>query len=273
MIKNEKLELAQRYLTEMLKDFVAFCDTNEVPYYIFAGTLLGAVRHQGFVPWDVDIDIILYRNDYERLLRLLKEKEHNFILSVPGDKNHYSPHALLYSKTIKITTSDKKNGKNIKIPLYIDLFPLDYTSADINIQKKQAKVQKRLKSLLYLKRGVTERTSLFARTYVYLRTLILKIVPLKTISLALQKNMQKYSNEKSSHIVINMASHYDYFRVMETDDIYGKPTKIKFNGLDVTGPEKAEEHLIKYYRNYQVLPNEDAQNRSAQFIVNCEKVN
>lgn len=272
MIKNEKLELAQKYLTEMLKDFVEFCDVNKIPYYIFAGTLLGAVRHKGFVPWDVDIDIILYRNDYERLLRLLKEKDNNFILSVPGDKKHYSPHALLYSKTIEITTRDKKNGKNIKTPLYIDLFPLDYTSSDINKQIRQAKEQKRIKDLLYLKRGVTERTSTFARIYVYLRTLLLTILPLKALSLALQKNMQKYSNEKDSHVVVNMASHYDYFRVMETDDIYGKPTKIKFNGLDVTGPEKAEKHLEKYYRNYKILPSEGAQNNSAQFIINCEKI-
>lgn len=58
----------QTLLLEMLKDFDAVCRKHHISYQLFAGTALGAVRHHGFIPWDDDVDVILMRSEYDRLL-------------------------------------------------------------------------------------------------------------------------------------------------------------------------------------------------------------
>ena len=58
----------------ILNDFINICDENNIDYYLFFGTEIGAVRHQGFIPWDDDIDVILFREDYEKFLKVMEEK-------------------------------------------------------------------------------------------------------------------------------------------------------------------------------------------------------
>ena len=62
----------QTRLLEMLTWLVKYIDEHELRYYVIGGTMLGAVRHKGFIPWDDDIDIAMPRKDYEELIRLLK---------------------------------------------------------------------------------------------------------------------------------------------------------------------------------------------------------
>ena len=65
---NEKLSPIQKVLLETFKAFVQFCKENDIKYYAASGTMLGAVRHKGFIPWDDDIDVFLLPEDYEKLL-------------------------------------------------------------------------------------------------------------------------------------------------------------------------------------------------------------
>ena len=64
----------QKEELNILKETIKFLNKNNIKYYIFYGTLLGAVRHQGFIPWDNDIDIAIPRPEYEKLINILKEK-------------------------------------------------------------------------------------------------------------------------------------------------------------------------------------------------------
>ena len=69
-MKELHLEAIQRIGFELLVEFKQFCEKNGLRYYICFGTLIGAVRHQGFIPWDDDIDVIMPRPDFERFQQL-----------------------------------------------------------------------------------------------------------------------------------------------------------------------------------------------------------
>ena len=83
-------ELQERLL-EMLKWFHNFCEQNNLQYYAIGGTLLGAVRHQGFIPWDDDIDVGMPRKDYEKFISLTFEKQFGnfFVESLKNKNNDY----------------------------------------------------------------------------------------------------------------------------------------------------------------------------------------
>src|SRR5574344_2757374 len=73
---------------DLLNEFDSICKQMNLKYYLYGGTLLGAVRHQGFIPWDDDIDIMMFREDYDRLIEILKDnKEYNLIYE--KTKNNY----------------------------------------------------------------------------------------------------------------------------------------------------------------------------------------
>lgn len=108
----------------------SICKKNNIPYYIISGTLLGAVKYKGYIPWDDDIDIALKRDDYLKLIDLL-EKENNGdyeVLTMYNTKDYYYPHAKLVSKTTKLID----NAKEIKkLGVFVDIFPMDCFNDDI----------------------------------------------------------------------------------------------------------------------------------------------
>ncbi len=120
---NENLSPIQRVLLDTFKAFAKVCKENDIKYYAASGTLLGAIRHNGFIPWDDDIDVFLLRNDYEKLLSL-KEwlKDSNYRVADFHDEGYPYPFAKFYDSTK--TFWEYKQFPFIMGP-FIDLFPLD----------------------------------------------------------------------------------------------------------------------------------------------------
>ena len=119
----------QQVLLELLREFDRICVKHCIPYMLFAGTSLGAVRHGGFIPWDDDLDLILLREDYERFLAVAPgELGQEFFL-----QKEYSEHwPIFFSKLRKNGTAcmekfvpkDPEQHQGI----YIDIFPADNLS-------------------------------------------------------------------------------------------------------------------------------------------------
>jgi len=139
MITNEELFKVQKIETNILEVVASICKKYKINYWLDAGTLLGAKRHMGFIPWDDDIDIGVMRDDYKKLLEILpKELPPNLILqTTKTDKNFKLDWAKvrdLYSEVIgKEVSSYKYNG------LRIDIFPFDYVPTRIFFQRVQLK--------------------------------------------------------------------------------------------------------------------------------------
>lgn len=127
--KNPNLRRIWEVELDLLKEFARVCEKNKLQYYLDAGTLLGAARHRGFIPWDDDVDVIMPRNDYDRLWDIASEefKAPYFFqttLSEVDEERFCRTHAQLRnSDTTAFIESDR--FKNINKGIFLDIFPLD----------------------------------------------------------------------------------------------------------------------------------------------------
>ena len=129
----------QRKVVEMAKVFHDFCDKYGLKYYMLGGTMLGAVRHKGIIPWDDDMDFGMPREDYDRLIALKDKLDHKYTFNVHTDNPNYKyGFCKMYDESTtyleQLTDETQFVGG-----VYIDIFPLDYIGKDYNKAIKIAK--------------------------------------------------------------------------------------------------------------------------------------
>lgn len=144
---------------DLLNEFLSVCKKYGLKCYADAGTLLGTVRHAGFIPWDDDIDLIMFRDDYERLCEVVEEAFSHpyFFQTVQTDEEYFRGHAQFRnSDTTGILEHDWKQGCKFNQGIFIDIFILDgvlENSFLLKIQKKITGIIKRLMVNNYKKRN------------------------------------------------------------------------------------------------------------------------
>ncbi len=131
---------------DILKEFIRICDEYGLQYYAIGGTLLGAVRHKGFIPWDDDIDIVMPRKDYNKLLQVGKLEfcEPYFLQTPESEYKFWRSHIQIRnSNTTGAILIDKSH--NINRGIFIDIFPLDNIPDESRKRKRIAKKLRRIK--------------------------------------------------------------------------------------------------------------------------------
>lgn len=139
-------EIKEAELSLLLR-FADICDRNGLKYFLIFGTLLGAVRHKGFIPWDDDIDVCMPRTDYDRFIELeRKEKEIDFVCI--DDNTSSQPFIKLIDLTTEITEISENMVDAFEVShLWVDVFPLDYMPDDIDKYMRAFKHVKFLRQL------------------------------------------------------------------------------------------------------------------------------
>lgn len=134
------LKRVQNIILEILKDFKEICEKHDIPYFAFAGTAIGAVRHQGFIPWDDDIDVCMLREDYERFLKIAPAElgEKYDLLNIENTDGYVLTFAKLSKKgTIFLEATD--TNRTYTSGIFLDIFPFDVLATDPKKRKKQVR--------------------------------------------------------------------------------------------------------------------------------------
>lgn len=242
-------------LLDILSWFHQICVENNLRYYLVEGTMLGAARHQGFIPWDDDIDVGMPREDYEKLKMNLGDKVHQnrFLLETEDSikPEYYYPFGKIYD----VTTTLIENRKSVVTRgVYIDIFPLD------GLAQTEREANYRFRRIGILHDILTSRVVVQRSGRKWYKNLAVKAFQALPSSLFDEKRLLKQITELCKQKSFdecayggNLVSTYRAKEIMPIS-YYGTPTLYKFEHLNVYGVENYDAYLSHLYGAWRELP-------------------
>lgn len=228
---------------------------NQIDYSLLAGSMLGAVRHGGFIPWDDDLDIGMTRANYELFLKACERdlnSEKFDLQTFSTDENYPYPFAKILLKGTYLVEYGHENTKYRK-GLFVDIFPFDAVPDGRCSQKLQALLVTTLKKQLILKEIRPNSTNTLKNCVYAVVSIVNKIVSKKTIYHLLYKTQTRYGANRTKKLS-NMIGYYGYEKETLPTEIFDSYTYIKFENRNYQTVTSYEEVLRIYYGDYMKLP-------------------
>lgn len=239
----------------ILKQVVRVCDELGLKYYLLDGTMLGAVRHQGFIPWDDDIDIGMPRKDYDIFLAKAQTllPEHLFLQNLYTDPKVLMNYSKVRDSSTTFIESAVKN-RDINQGIYIDVFPLDYYPENVKTQKKLSRKKKVISRRIY--REYTLPAELRQHG---VKNILLKLsCAISTIRYPNTREalLERETLYKCCSSGGYLANHGDYMEGKEIvpAEWYGEGVLVPFEDLTVRIPTEYHKWLTQVYGDYMQLP-------------------
>lgn len=257
-MKKLELKRLQSMQLDTLEEVERICKKYGLTYYLIGGTLIGAVRHKGFVPWDDDIDIAMNREDYEIFNKVaLKELNKKYFLqNYKTDTDFYLPITrvcILGTYVKEAYSSHLRFNKSA----YLDIFPLDKAPDSERLRKDQQRKLKKIDKLIFFKACFVYDDG-FLKTKRMVKKLISLLLPVSIYTLIEKRcNIMTRYNDKAGSYLCSMASRYDYNRQLHSIDAFGRPVMLEFEGKLLPVPNRYGDYLRKVYGDYMKLPPEE----------------
>lgn len=251
-------ELQSRLLI-MLKWFDAFCRLHGLTYYAVGGTLLGAVRHKGFIPWDDDVDLGMPRKDYERLESLMENKQfENYKLETY--KSSCEDYCYPYDKLYDVSTTLIENYRRpLKRGVFLDIFPIDGAG---ETEKESVAWCKQVNNSYYFYLTRIAAISKHRKAYKNVIIVLSRLIPSIFIDdveyrIKLNEKCKKYEFATSNYAG-NLLGNWGIKEVVPTK-VIGKPTDYQFEDMKIYGIEHFDSYLTHIYGDWRKLPPKEKQ--------------
>lgn len=236
-------------LLSTLKAFHDFCESHNLKYYLIGGGLIGIVRHEGFVPWDNDIDVAMPRSDYNKFLSLKKSLPDGFDLYIPfKDQGYTNTKPRMYSQK---TMYQEVFLKRYPIGAWIDIFPLDNTFDNSYLRRIHFKAVYILKIMNACKLGGIDITNGPTARAKYLLYRTLKPIPKTLLAKALELSL---TLKKTPSIYLgNLMGRWGNKEIIESNELDSR-LLYKFENIDVFSFKNYDKWLSRVYGDYLKLP-------------------
>ena len=261
---NYEIRPLQLKILEILQAIDKTCKENNLRYYLTAGTMLGAVRHKGFIPWDDDADIAMPRRDYDYLMaNYQKILPDNYEIRCMENVEEFSaPFAKVYDKN---TTLIEKLYMDTLGGVYIDIFPLDGVP-----NSKIAQWWHFFRYQYYKKVNYFIYRDPYKHGHgpaCWIPLLFHKLYSKQWMKKKLRKMMTAYNYDKSSLVV----DHDDGWKGVLSKEIIGEPTPVMFEGKEFMGIEQYDKYLSQKYGDYMTIPPHNKIHQHNFYYLNLNK--
>lgn len=252
MRKVEGDELRQIQI-QILNQVSAYCERENIQYWLDCGTLLGAIRHKGFIPWDDDIDIGMLREDYDKFITGFNQSNDRYQCWTMNSRYNFPiPFAKVLDLQTELYEPDKKNG--IKMCINIDVFPYDNAPGDNRLVNEMYVM--RDKYITMYKRSVLPRCSTdgwIKRIARYILYIILKFIPRQYLVDKINDNIMKYKDVETGYV----GNFTSVSRIWCKKEIFDAFIDVEFEGKKYKAPVGYDIWLKAFYGDYMKLPPED----------------
>lgn len=261
------LKEAQKLMTEVLKEVHKICEKHNIKYFLDAGTLLGAVRHKGFIPWDDDLDIGMLREDYRKFLDVAKSElpKHLFLQTFDNDK-HYDiyqvPCKIRYNNTLFIQKVIAENP-NMHNGIYIDILPYDNLPKSKFVYKVQRTISNNILKSFVRMREMPEKLTLKNKITHAFYKIVVNTLENEGREKLFNK-LIKWNDVNSDYMAYGVDTPWDQY-IYKKEDFF-EVTKLEFEGEYFYAPKNPDAILTQLYGDYMTLPKEEERQWHAKTI-------
>jgi len=253
-MKEIDIKECHNVLLNIASVFDAICKKHQIPYYMLGGTMLGAFRHKGFIPWDDDMDFGVERPYFPKLIKVLSEElpEH-FQLKTLDNCAHFVSNFIKIEDDRTLVYDEWYDGAR-EMGVFIDIFPLDKgrkNSLQTKLFASYVFFLLQLKDYLYFdpkyRRGIKK----------LIATIMLKtnICSYKQTLAYIDRILRRYTSEDSGFL-INYYGNWGKKEIIR-HDVFGQPQDYPFETITLSGVTDTDAYLSALYGNYMQLPPEE----------------
>lgn len=253
-VYHGRLKALQNLELEILKEIDAICKTNGIKYFLVGGSLLGAVRHQGFIPWDDDLDIGMLREDFEKFRVVCPQNlssKYTYQSYRIDSQSHYIFDKIRVKNTFFATAFSRKfpidNGA------FVDILVYDKTSKHVRIQKIHIRLINILKHVINIRWNNKPRNGSHYMASVILLP-FMRLIPFRVYHYIYEKLIRLFNRSNSNYYIDSVGMNL-MKGAFQKECIIGEPQYVPFETTQAPIPPGWNEYLIHWYGdNYMEVP-------------------
>ncbi len=264
MSKSIDTDTLKKIQIDILLYVQDYCMKNNIQFWIDCGSLLGAVRHKGYIPWDDDIDIGMLRKDYEKFIQEFNKDNNSSyrVYSPELTQNYPFPFGKIYDER---TVLYEPNEKGHKLSVYIDLFVYDNApDEEKELEKKFRKrnILNRFRWFQFYKGRPTHRKNFLIKAGMFVTNLPFRLFPVGYFDKKIVENARTYENVQTKRV----GNFLGQQRMVCDKSVFDSFTWLEFEGIKVRAMSGYDQYLTCFYGDYMKLPPVEKQKPHHNFV-------